>query len=33
MKHEDYDKKMREVARETSKSSSMKGVTTGKVLY
>jgi len=32
MKHEDYDKKMREVAKETSNNSSMKGVPTGKVL-
>jgi len=32
MKHEDYDKKMKDVARETSNSSSMKGVPVGKVL-
>ena len=32
MRHEYYDKKMREVSKETSNSSSMKGVRTGKVL-
>jgi len=32
MKYEDYHKKMREVAKEASNRSSMKGVPTGKVL-
>ena len=31
MKHEDYVKKLREVAKETSHISSMKGIPTGKV--
>ena len=33
MPHEDYDKRMREVAKEQANSSSMKGMPTGKVLY
>ena len=33
MKHEDYDNKIREVANEQAKNSSMKGIPTGKVLY
>ena len=33
MRHEDYDKKMREVAKETSNNSSLKGVPTDKVLF
>ena len=33
MKQEDYDKKIREVAKEQSNNSSMKGIPTGKVLY
>ena len=32
MRHEDYDKKIREVAKETSNNSAMKGVPTGKVI-
>ena len=33
MKHEDYDKKIREVAKEQVENSAMKGIPTGKVLY
>lgn len=33
MKHEDYDKKIREVAKEQCKNSSMKRIPIGKVLY
>ena len=33
MKHEDYVKKIREVSKEQSNSSSMKGIPRGKVLY
>lgn len=33
MKHEDYDKKIREVAKEQAKNSAMKGIPTRKVLY
>ena len=33
MKHEDYDKIIREVAKEQAKNSSMKGIPMGKVLY
>ena len=32
IRHEDYDKKLREVAKETSNISWMKGIPTGKVL-
>lgn len=33
MKHEYYDKKIREVTKEQSNNSSMKGMPTGKVIY
>ena len=33
MKHEVYDKKIKEVAKEQASNSSMKGMLTGKVLY
>ena len=33
MKHEDYDKKIREMAKEQSNNSSMNGIPTGKVFY
>lgn len=33
MAHEDYDKKIREVAKEEANNSSMKGIPTGKVVY
>jgi len=33
MAHEEYDMKMREVAKEQASNSSMKGIPTGKVLY
>ena len=33
MLHEDYDKRIKEVAKEKANSSSMKGMPTGKVLY
>ena len=33
MKHEDYDKKIKEVVKEQIDNSSMKGIPTGKVLY
>ena len=33
MPHEDYDKKIREVAKEQANNSSMKGMLTGKFLY
>ena len=33
MKQEDYDKKIREVAKEQANSSTMQGIPTGKVLY
>ena len=33
MPHEDYNRKIREVARDQADNSSMKGMSTGKVLY
>ena len=33
MRQEDYDKKIREVAKENSNNSSLKGIPTGKILY
>ena len=33
MKQDDYDKKMREVAKEQANNSAMQGIPTGKVLY
>jgi len=33
MPHEDYDRRIREVAKEQANNSSMKGMPTGKVLY